>query len=125
VLVLLASNPLTATMPKETKAEWEARHLARTIAMGATERAAIQLHRPDLANLPWPQIEQAKPSRPYWFQRIVWDCQADARRHAHGAANRHDDGPSYDAAYIDSYAEAFPRLLAKALAKHDADPAAD
>jgi hypothetical protein len=110
-------------MAKETKAEWEARHLARTHAMWATDRAAIRLHRPDLANLPWPQIEQGKPGRPYWFQRIVWDCQAAARRRADGAANLHDDGPAYDAAYIDSYAEAFPRLLAEALAKHDGSPA--
>ena len=116
-------------MPKrETKAQWEARQLARTHAMWATNRAALRLYRPDLANLRWVPIEPGEPGRPDWFQRIVWDCEAAARDYAHEEACLESDGPAYNAAYIESYAEAFPILLKKAafpillkkaLAKHD------
>jgi len=108
-------------------------NLARTHGRWAIECEAMQqLCRPylDLAKLPWGQIDKRKdpPGRPYWFQRIVWDCEAAARRHAHVAGWLHCDdddeydGPVYTAAYLESYAEWFPKLLAEALAARESQP---
>ena len=108
---------------KQTKAQDEARHHARTHPMWAIERAAMQLGRPDLADLPdYSEPAKQKPGRPYWFRRIVWDCEAAARRRADIAAcpyDYYDDGPRYDAAYLESYAEWFSKLLAEALATRE------
>jgi hypothetical protein len=77
---------------KQTKAQDdEARHHARTHPMWAIERAAMQLCRPDLADLPdYSEPAKRKPGRPYWFRRIVWDCEAAARRRAEIAACPYD-----------------------------------
>jgi hypothetical protein len=93
--------------------------------MWAIDRAAMRLCSPDLADLPYPHIDKKRPGRPDWFQRIVWDCQAAARRRAEIAACQYDfydDGPRYDAAYLESYAEWLPKLLAEALATREPQP---
>jgi hypothetical protein len=88
------------------------------------DRAAMQLCRPDLAALPdYDDEKRQRRGRPYWFQRIVWDCQTAARGRAHVVAYLSSDGyygPIYDeAVYLESYAESFPKLLAEALATRE------
>jgi hypothetical protein len=113
---------------KQTKAEAEAYDLKRTHAMWAIDRAAIQLCEPGLANLPdYAEAKSGRPSgRPDWFRRIVWDCQAEARRRAGVRACSYIPDPEYDAAYdaacLKSYSEWFPKLLAEALATRESQP---
>jgi hypothetical protein len=112
-------------MTKHTTAKTQDRYHARTHPMWAIDRSAMKLCEPDLTDLPHPQIDKRTPGRPDWFQRIVWDCQAAARRCAEIAAypyDFYDDGPGYDAAYLVSYAEWLPKLLAKALATREPQP---
>jgi c-di-GMP phosphodiesterase len=89
-------------------------------------RETIRLCAPDLAGLPYPQSDKKRPGRPYSFQRIVWDCEAAARRRAGVRRCSYVPDPDYDAAYdaacLESYAEWFPKLLAEALATREAQP---
>jgi hypothetical protein len=90
---------------KQTKAEAEAYDLKRTHAMWAIDYATMRLCRPDLADLPYPQSDKKRPGRPYWFQRIVWDCQAAARIRAGVRPCLYIPDPEYDAASLESYPE--------------------
>jgi hypothetical protein len=92
---------------KQTRAEAELYDLERTHAMWAIDRAAMELYAPGLAHLP-DYVERTasgktKPGRPAprpdWFKRIVWDCQAEARRRAGVRACSYRPDPEYDAAY--------------------------
>jgi hypothetical protein len=127
---------------KENMAEYWARYHARLGAMRTIECAAMRLCQVDyFDDLPnWTEVMPSgvtKPGRPatkpYWLQRIIWDCENAARLHAYEAAERWDDGsqahcifysegPLYDADYLEAYAEWFPKLLAEALATRESQP---
>src|ERR1700738_1676265 len=115
---------------KLTAAEQEAREreLARlherNRAEGKVVIAVIENLRPDL------EIAFICGEAPRWFQHIVWECKIKACTEAIRDVHYHDatfrsavDGEeerlAFHEAYIPAFAEAFSRLLVRALAKHD------
>jgi hypothetical protein len=119
-------------MPKKlTKAEAAAQERAmarievRAAARAKVVIAAISVLRPDL------EIAYICGDLPRWFSSLLGKCEVQAMTavntdiHYNHVAFRSTEGEEAQAlvfheAYMPAFAETFPKLLAKALAKHDA-----
>jgi hypothetical protein len=120
-----ANRETKAERDAKAKALWHLHHEARETQSAKIVSGAVAALRPDM------QIAEICGDLPVWFRRVVFAAQLDAAREAIRSAPRGERSDeagwlTYDAAYITSFAEAYPRLLGRALAKHEkaTDPAA-
>jgi hypothetical protein len=90
----------------------EARDQARWNAELATNAVAIMMHRPEM------EAAFIAGELPEWFDRLLRTCVAEAHNMANEAGEE-AERRVFDAAYIKTYAETLPGLLAKALAENE------